>query len=119
MPKLPPAESLITIFRSEDKIVPIINGLLLIIDSQVQQQERWLVSLSPRKIESLSLEDINKLSTLMIYDDNRHQLQGKIKIYGMESSGDNRPLLTSVVAAIDSATRIAEVMAPSCKPSPR
>jgi predicted ATP-dependent endonuclease of OLD family len=66
MPKLSPTESLITIFRSEDKITPIINGLLLIIDSQVQQQERWLVSLSSRKTEDLSLEDISKKNNTLV-----------------------------------------------------
>jgi predicted ATPase len=67
MPKLSPSESLITIFQSEDKIIPIINGLRLIIDSQTQQRQKRSLgsSVLNKKTEELSLSIIgNANSTL-------------------------------------------------------
>jgi AAA domain, putative AbiEii toxin, Type IV TA system len=65
-PKLPPSESLLKIFRAEEKIIPLIDGLLLIIDSQVQSPERWTSSSVSNRIKGLSLSDIrNKNGTLM------------------------------------------------------
>jgi Fe-S cluster assembly ATPase SufC len=58
MPKLPPSESLIKIFRSEDKIIPVVNGLLLVIDSQVQRPERFTGSSMLDRVQGLSLSDI-------------------------------------------------------------
>jgi AAA domain, putative AbiEii toxin, Type IV TA system len=65
-PKLPPSESLLKIFRAEEKIIPLIDGLLLIIDSQVQSPERWTSSSVSNRIKGLSLSDIrNENGTLM------------------------------------------------------
>jgi ABC-type dipeptide/oligopeptide/nickel transport system ATPase subunit len=58
MPKLSPLESLIKIFGSEDRIMPIIDAWLLVIDSQAQRPERWVGSSMPSKIDGLSLSDI-------------------------------------------------------------
>jgi ABC-type Na+ transport system ATPase subunit NatA len=61
MPKLLPAESVIKIFESEDRIAPISNALKLIFDSQAQRSEKW-VSFSPlEQINNLSLSEIRSI----------------------------------------------------------
>jgi predicted ATP-dependent endonuclease of OLD family len=60
MPKLSQSESLIKIFQSEDKIIPIINGLQLVIDSQTQQPSRSRGSFTlTKKAKELSFSSIN------------------------------------------------------------
>jgi Fe-S cluster assembly ATPase SufC len=66
MPKFSPSESLIKIFRFEDRIIPIINGLLLIVDSQVQRPERFVGSSMPHQVNGLSLSDIRNLNVTLV-----------------------------------------------------
>jgi AAA domain, putative AbiEii toxin, Type IV TA system len=66
MPRLSASESLVNIFREEDKITPLFKCLSLIVNSQVQYPDRWMVSLSPRKIEGLSLADIDNTNVTLV-----------------------------------------------------
>jgi Fe-S cluster assembly ATPase SufC len=66
MPKLSPSESLIEIFRAEDKIIPIINGFLLLVISHTQNPERWVGSSMPYRIEGLSLSDIRNINGTLV-----------------------------------------------------
>ncbi|WP_309736171.1 AAA family ATPase, partial [Chamaesiphon sp. OTE_75_metabat_556] len=66
MPKFPPSESLIKILRSKDKIIPIINGLSLIVDSQVQQSGRWVGSSIHDRTDGLSLSDIRGINGTLV-----------------------------------------------------
>jgi ABC-type Na+ transport system ATPase subunit NatA len=66
MPKLSPSDSVIKIFQSEDKISPIIKGLLLIVDSQTQNSTRWAGSSMPDRIEGLSLSDIRNINGTLV-----------------------------------------------------
>jgi ABC-type Na+ transport system ATPase subunit NatA len=65
-PKLAATESLIRIFRSEDKIIPIISGLFSIVDSQVQRSARWLGSSMHNQTDGLSLSDIRKKNGTLV-----------------------------------------------------
>jgi predicted ATP-dependent endonuclease of OLD family len=56
MPKLSPSESLIKIFWSEDKIIPIINDWRLVVDSQAQHSKKWLRSYEQQIVKVLSTE---------------------------------------------------------------
>jgi AAA domain, putative AbiEii toxin, Type IV TA system len=58
MPKLSRRKSLIEIFCSEDKIVPVINSWLLVANSQAEASDRWLYSSTVDEIDGLSLSDI-------------------------------------------------------------
>jgi hypothetical protein len=58
MPKLSRRKSLIEIFRSEDKIVPVISSWLLVANSQTEASDRWSYSSTVDKIDELSLSDI-------------------------------------------------------------
>jgi hypothetical protein len=66
MPKLSPSESLINIFQAEDKIIPIINGLRLVVISQTQNPEIWMDSSILNKINDLSLSDIEKINYTLV-----------------------------------------------------
>jgi hypothetical protein len=66
MPKLSLSDSVIKIFQSEEKITPIIKGLLLIIDSQTQSSTRWVGSSIPSQIEGLSLSDIRNVNGTLV-----------------------------------------------------
>jgi ABC-type Na+ transport system ATPase subunit NatA len=66
MPKLSRSDSVIKIFQSEDKITPIIKGLLLIIDSQTQNSTKWVGSSMPSQIEGLSLSDITTINGTLV-----------------------------------------------------
>ena len=66
MPKLSPSDSVIKIFQSEDKIIPIIKGLLLIADSQTQNSTRWVGSSMPSQIDGLSLPDIRNINGTLV-----------------------------------------------------
>jgi hypothetical protein len=66
MPKLSLSDSVIKIFQSEDKITPIIKGLLLIIDSQTQNSTKWVGSSMPSQIEGLSLSDIRNVNGTLV-----------------------------------------------------
>jgi AAA domain, putative AbiEii toxin, Type IV TA system len=66
MPKLSLSDSVIKIFQSEDKITPIIKGLLLITDSQTQNSTRWVGSSMPDRIEGLSLSDIRNINGTLV-----------------------------------------------------
>jgi AAA domain, putative AbiEii toxin, Type IV TA system len=66
MPKLSPSESLINIFQAEDKIIPIINGLRLVVVSQTQNPEIWTDSSILYKINNLSLSDIEKTNHTLV-----------------------------------------------------
>jgi predicted ATP-dependent endonuclease of OLD family len=66
MPKLSPSESLIKIFRSEDKIIPIINGLRSIVDSQAQRPDKFVGSSMHDRTEGLSLSDIMKINSTLV-----------------------------------------------------
>jgi Fe-S cluster assembly ATPase SufC len=66
MPKLSLSDSVIKIFQSEDKITPIIKGLLLIIDSQTQNSTKWVGSSMPSQIEGLSLSDIRNINGTLV-----------------------------------------------------
>jgi AAA domain, putative AbiEii toxin, Type IV TA system len=66
MPKLSLSDSVIKIFQSEDKITPIIKGLLLIIDSQTQNSTKWVGSSIPSQIEGLSLSDIRNVNGTLV-----------------------------------------------------
>jgi predicted ATPase len=60
MPKLSQSESLIKIFQSEDKIIPVIDGLQLVIDSQTQQSPRSRGSSKlTKQTKELSFSSIN------------------------------------------------------------
>jgi predicted ATPase len=69
MPKLSQLESLIRIFKLEDKIIPVIHGISLIVDSQTQHRKRSRGSSSfnsssnsNKKNDKLSLSDIRNAS---------------------------------------------------------
>jgi hypothetical protein len=64
--KLSPSESLIKILRSEDKIVPIVHGLLSIVDSKVQNPGRWTGSSGPDRTDGLSLVEIGKINSTLV-----------------------------------------------------
>jgi Fe-S cluster assembly ATPase SufC len=66
MPKLSPSESLITIFRAEDKILPIINGFRSIVVSHTQNPERWVGSSMPNRIDGLSLPEIRNINGTLV-----------------------------------------------------
>jgi AAA domain, putative AbiEii toxin, Type IV TA system len=66
MPKLSLHDSVIKIFQSEDKITPIIKGLLLIIDSQTQNSKKWVGSSIPDRIGRLSLSDIRNMNCTLV-----------------------------------------------------
>jgi predicted ATPase len=66
MPKLSPSESLINIFQAEDQIIPIVNGLQLVIDSQTQNSARWSRSSMLDKVEGLSLSDIRNINGTLV-----------------------------------------------------
>jgi Fe-S cluster assembly ATPase SufC len=66
MPKLSPSESLITIFRAEDKILPIMNGFQSIVVSHTQNPEGWVGSSMPNRIEGLSLPEIRNINGTLV-----------------------------------------------------
>ena len=66
MPKLSLSDSVIKIFQYEDKVTPIIKGLLLIVDSQTQNSTRWVGSSMPSQIEGLSLSDIRNVNCTLV-----------------------------------------------------
>jgi ABC-type Na+ transport system ATPase subunit NatA len=66
MPKLSLSDSVIKIFQAEDKITPIIKGLLLIIDSQTQNSTKWVGSSMPSQIEGLSLSEIRNINGTLV-----------------------------------------------------
>jgi hypothetical protein len=61
MPKLLPAESLIKIFESEDRVAPIFNTFKLIFDSQAQCAEKGVFA-SLDRINNLSLSEIRSIN---------------------------------------------------------
>jgi hypothetical protein len=66
MPKFSPADSLITILRFEDEIIPVFNAWQLITDSQVQRPDRFTGSSMPDPIEGLSLSDIRNQNITLV-----------------------------------------------------
>ena len=66
MPKLSLSDSVIKIFQAEDKITPIIKGLLLIVDSQAQNSTKWVGSSMLSQIEGLSLLDIKNINGTLV-----------------------------------------------------
>jgi predicted ATP-dependent endonuclease of OLD family len=66
MPKLSQSESLIKIFQSEDRILPIIMGLRSIVDSQVQRPERFVGSSMPDLAKGLSLSGIRNINGTLV-----------------------------------------------------
>ncbi len=84
MPKLSRRKSLIEIFCSEEKIVPVINNWLLVANSQTEAPNRWLYGSTVDEINGLSLSDIrNKqiplIAKIGLLYRNYHQMFDSIK----------------------------------------
>lgn len=84
MPKLSRRKSLIEIFCSEEKIIPIINSWLLIANSQAEVGNRLLYGSTVDKIDGLSLSDIRNMQIPLIakiglLDQNCRQVFDSIK----------------------------------------
>jgi predicted ATP-dependent endonuclease of OLD family len=66
MPKLSQVESLIKIFQSEDRIVPIVNAFQLVFDSQSQRSEKWAFSSSLDRVNGLSISEIRSINATLV-----------------------------------------------------
>lgn len=66
MPKLSQSKSLIEIFCSEEKIIPIISNWLLVTSSQTEGHDKWFYHSTIDKIDGFSLSDIRNKQVPLI-----------------------------------------------------
>jgi ABC-type Na+ transport system ATPase subunit NatA len=66
IPNLSVSDSVIEIFQYEEEVAPIIEGLLLIINSQTQNSTRWVGSSTPDQTKGLSLSDIRNTNATLV-----------------------------------------------------
>jgi AAA15 family ATPase/GTPase len=66
LPNLSPSESLVGIFRTHEEVNPVIDAWLLVINSQVQNPNRWVGSSMPDETEDLSLSDIRRKNITLV-----------------------------------------------------
>jgi ABC-type Na+ transport system ATPase subunit NatA len=66
IPNLSVSDSVIEIFQYDEKVAPIIEGLLLIVNSQTQNPTTWVGSSTPDRTEGLSLSDIRNTNATLV-----------------------------------------------------